>query len=85
MATLHVISQPEALSDCLAVAVSDDEIILLGDAVKAAFEDHGRRLWGLEEDIAEIKKDTLSEHVKLTDYSGFVDLVARCKPVVTWH
>lgn len=85
MVTLHIVSRSQALPDCLRVAATQDEVLLLGDAVAAAGANHGRRLWVLEDDLSSHSKEALAGQAQLTDYAGFVDLVARCQPIVTWH
>ncbi len=85
MATLHIVSKRQALADCLEVADTRDEIILLDDAVLGASADPPRKVWALKEDVATYLSQPVSELVQLTDYAGFVELVARCEPVVTWH
>ena len=83
MSTLHIISDPAALDDCLTVAGPDDTLILLGRAVTRAGEGLSRVVFALEEELSDAGQT--SELLALIDYMDFVDLVVTHQPIVTWR
>ncbi len=88
MGTLHLVNHPDALGGCLAVAGVDDEILLLENGVYAAIAGQApdRPLHALEVDVrARGIGARLAGQVDVISDAGFVVLVERHSPVVTWR
>lgn len=96
MPTLHLVSRAPALAACLEVAGADDAVLLLEDGVYAGVAaghaaDHGenapaRSLFALEPDVrARGLGGRLGAGITVVSDAGFVDLVERHQPIVTWR
>lgn len=87
MATLHIVNKAAALASCVPLAAENDAMLLIEDGVYAAR--HHPHVPGpcyvLDSDLA---ARGLSERVdarfEVISYAGFVDLVERHQPIVTW-
>jgi sulfur transfer complex TusBCD TusB component (DsrH family) len=83
MPSLHIVSRSEALGACLEIAAEEDGILLIGAATSCAAGRIGRTVAVLADDLPgglAPEPDAV-----LTDYAGFVDLVAAHQPVITWR
>ena len=86
MAALHVVNHVAGLESCLAVAATQDTVLLIADAVRAAREPLGRPVHVLGEDVERHElTGRLAEGATPVDYQGFVELAARCQPIVSWR
>lgn len=88
MAALHLVNKARALEACLNVAAPDDAILLLEDGVyaAAAVAAPERALYALEPDVtARGLSARLASQVETVDDDGFVRLVERHQPVVSWR
>lgn len=85
MPTLYIVNHGDALASCLEVASPEDSVLLIQDAVEAAAEDHDRTIIALAEDLAQRQIAGLGANVTTTDYPGFVQLVTRHQPIVSWR
>lgn len=87
-----------ALRDCAAIATNGDAVLLLEDGVygvlqhagsKALLEslaERGVALYAIQDDVTcRGLSQQVSPLVQLTDYSGFVALVASKKSVQSWY
>ncbi|MEP5765531.1 MAG: sulfurtransferase complex subunit TusB [Halieaceae bacterium] len=84
-----------ALASCLRVALPDSCILLLQDAVYAAYtnsthasrlRESGSRIYALREDVeARGLCGALDEGIELVDYAGFVELSVECHAVQSWY
>ena len=83
MAALHIVHSVDALASCLELAEDQDAVLLLGEAARLGREDYLRPVLVLEDVFpAEIP---YGDQVSATDYPGFVDLVIRHQPIITWR
>jgi len=88
MATLHLVNHADALDDCLALAGTEDAILLLENGVYAALPGQApqRPLHALDVDLrARGIAARVAEHVAVISDADFVALVAAHQPVVTWR
>lgn len=88
MSTLHLVNKRAALGACLQAAAENDAIILLEDGVFAAVSVLApqRPVYALEPDVlARGLGGRVAATVRLVDDAGFVALVERHQPVVTWR
>ena len=83
---LHIISNPNAISDCTAHLVNDDVVILIGDGVYGLKDPSlGSRVpvFALESDLV-ARGIVATSNVTPTKMSQFVELVVKHANSVTW-
>jgi tRNA 2-thiouridine synthesizing protein B len=88
MAVLHLVNRPAALADCLRMAAEEDAILLLENGVYGGVDGiaPARPVHALAVDVAARGlSDRLGPAVSVVDDAGFVALVERHTPVVTWR
>lgn len=88
MAVLHVVNHAASLPACLAMAAAEDAVLLIEDGVYGAARGavQAHPLYALEADVvARGLAGRLAGGVELVDDAGFVELVIRHCPVVTWR
>ena len=87
MATLHIVNKAAALTDCLPLLTGNDALLLIEDGVYAARTRIGAPgpCYALGDDLeARGLIGRIGAGVEVVSYDGFVDLVERHQPVVTW-
>ena len=87
MATLHIVNRADALADCLPLLADGDALLLIEDGVYAACTTAGAPApcHALADDLeARGLTSRIDTGVKIISYEGFVDLVERHQPIVTW-
>ena len=86
MATLHLVSNPNAAESCLAVATDDDAVLFLGDGVFAltALADSAPPIGALGDD-ADSRGVVVPDHVRRMSQADFVDWVVAFDASVTWR
>ena len=87
MATLYIVNKADALADCLPLLAPDDALLLIEDGVYAARNgiDTPGPCYALGEDLeARGLVGRIVPGIEVVSYDGFVDLVERHQPVVTW-
>ena len=83
---LHIISNPNAISDCTVHLVDNDAVILIADGVYALKDPSlGSRvpIFALDSDLA-ARGVSATSHVTPTKMSRFVALVVEHASSVTW-
>ncbi len=88
MDTLHLISNPKALADCLRVAGPKDTLVLLEDGIyaiaqlkKAAQANPSQRFWTIADDVATRGVPAQASDI---DYPKLVELCTEHQPIATW-
>ena len=87
MASLHIVNKADALADCLPLLADGDALLLIEDGVYAACTpiDTHATCHALADDLeARGLTGRIETSVEILSYDGFVDLVERHQPVVTW-
>ena len=86
MATLHVLSNPDAFGSCLSAAGEGDAVLLVGDGAFAQriAQRPGIRFGVLQEDMAS-RGLQASGALETLSYAGFVEWVADYSKSVTWR
>lgn len=87
MATLYIVNKADALADCLPLIAGEDALLLIEDGVYAARNGIGTPgpCHALGEDLeARGLAGRTASGIEIVTYDGFVDLVERHQPVVTW-
>ena len=86
MATLHLVSDPNAAASCLATAGADDAVLFLGDGVFAltALGDSAPPIGALGDD-ADSRGVVVPDHVRRMSQADFVDWVVAFDTSVTWR
>ena len=87
MASLHIVNKADALADCLPLLADGDALLLIEDGVYAACTaiDTPATCHALADDLeARGLTGRIETSVEILSYDGFVDLVERHQPVVTW-
>ena len=87
MAALHIVNKADALADCLPLVADGDALLLIEDGVYAACTAIGIRApcHALADDLrARGLMDRVESSIESVSYDGFVDLVERHQPIVTW-
>ena len=86
MATLHLVSDPNAAASCLAVAADHDAVLFLGDGVFAltALGDSSLGI-GVLGDDADSRGVVVPDHVRRMSQADFVDWVVAFDTSVTWR
>ena len=93
---LHTLNQcGTALESCLRALGPGDSLLLIEDAVYAACSGHEQQallqacpavVHALEEDVsARGIRERIDNNVQLSNYKGFVALVANSSNVVSWY
>ncbi len=88
MATLHIVNAAAALDSCLPLVGDGDALLLIEDGVYAARRDLqvSASLYVLESDMeARGLPGRIDTAFQIVDYDGFVQLVERYCPIVTWN
>lgn len=100
MNALHTVNQSpwagEALESCLRSVLPGSTVLLIEDGVYAARVGQslplldnalksGITVYALQADLAARGIQPLRDGVRVTDDSGFVDLVASHQPIISWH
>lgn len=87
MATLHLISNPDALASCLAVAGGDDSLVLLEDGVYAAAslavskQPSSPRFFAIAKDLTIRGLPAADSAIS---YEQMVALCAEHEPITSW-
>lgn len=87
MAALHVVNKADALSDCLPLLANGDALLLIEDGVYAACADIDASVpcHALADDLeARGLVNRIANAIEALSYDGFVELVERHQPIVTW-
>ena len=89
MATLHLVNRPAAFADCAVAAAPGDTILCYENGVLACLTSHTAipavAVVALRHDVDAMGiVDLLNDAVGVVDDAGFVDLVARHSPIVSW-
>ena len=87
MAALHIVNKANALPDCLPLLADGDALLLIEDGVFAACTAFGASTpcYALTDDVeARGLEGRIETAVEIVSYDGFVDLVERHQPIVTW-
>lgn len=89
MATLHLVNRPGAFAHCVAAASPGDTILCYENGVLACLAPHrpaaAVAVVALRHDVDVMGiGGRLADAVVIVDDAGFVDLVARHSPVVSW-
>lgn len=86
MATLHLVSNPNAAASCLATAADDDAVLFLGDGVFAltALGNSSPALGALGDDAAS-RGVAVPDHVRRMSQADFVDWVVAFDRSVAWR
>ncbi len=85
MAVLHLLSNPDAATSCVAATAAGDRLLLIGDGVFAltAVASSPARL-GLLGDDADARGIPPADTAEVLTYAEFVDWVVTCDNSVTW-
>ncbi len=87
MAALHIVNKADALPDCLPLLADGDALLLIEDGVYAvcADIDASTPCHALADDLeARGLMNRIVNAIEILSYDGFVELVERHQPVVTW-
>ena len=87
MAALHIVNKADALADCVPILADGDALLLIEDGVYAARTAiHARAACHALADDLEARglAGRVASAVEVVSYDGFVDLVERHQPIVTW-
>ena len=86
-ATLHIVNRADALARCLPLVAEGDAVLLIEDGVYAACSavDSPAPCHALADDLeARGITGRIEPAVGVLSYAGFVELVERHRPIVTW-
>ena len=87
MATLHIVNKAAALADCLPLLTGADALLLIEDGVYAARTgiEAPCPCNALDDDLqARGLNGRIGAGIEVVSFDGFVELVERHQPVVTW-
>jgi sulfur relay protein TusB/DsrH len=59
--------------------------LLIEDGVCAAERNNSRPLFALNDDLDDREMVKPGKNVEVVDYEGFVDLVTRHQPIISWR
>ena len=85
MATLHLVSNPDAAASCLAAKADDDAVLLIGDGVFALARLAGTPSVAALRDDAASRGMAAPDEVRLLSQGDFVDWVVAHDRSVTWR
>ena len=86
MATLHLVSNPNAAASCLALATDDDAVLFLGDGVFAlSARGNSSPPIGVLDDDAASRGVAVPDDVRRISQADFVDWVVAFDRSVTWR
>ncbi|NVD07640.1 sulfurtransferase complex subunit TusB [Vibrio sp. JPW-9-11-11] len=89
---LHIIKSVAALSDAVRLCQTQDELLLVEEAVYAAIPQHSAfhqlkklSVFALKNDLdARGIRHRISPSIKVVDYAGFVELTVKQAKSLTW-
>ena len=87
MAALHIVNKADALPDCLPLLADGDALLLIEDGVYGTCSNiqSPARCHALADDLAARGlTGRVGMAVEILSYDGFVDLVERHQPIITW-
>ncbi len=88
MAALHIVNKAAALASCLPILGEDDALLLIEDGVYAARLASAAvgRCYVLDCDLeARGLTGQIAAAFEIVTYDGFVELVERHQPIVSWN